>query len=202
LCDVSTHSFYSTKVLGCYGEGGCLLTNDDKIADIARCIRNHGMTKEHYKHFLNAGNYRNTELQSSILNVKLKHKDYYINERVRAVKHYKIGLKNLSHIFLKENPQNTRMVNFVFPIFVEERNELRKYLLDNGISTNINYPIPLNQQPVLQGGRHRCNYLCPNAKRQCDTELSLPLFAGVTVEELSYVESKIHEFFRKYEYEE
>jgi len=202
LCDVSTHSFYLSKTLGCYGEGGCLLTNNDKIADTARCIRNHGMTKEPYKHFINAGNQRGIELQTSILNVKLKHKDHYIDGRIKAVEHYKKGLSNFSNLLLKENPYNTRMVNFVFPIFTDERNALRKHLTDNQIGTNIHYPIPLNLQPVFQGGRYRCNYLCPNAKKQCETELSLPLFVGIIPDEQNYVISKIHEFFREYEYPE
>jgi dTDP-4-amino-4,6-dideoxygalactose transaminase len=192
--DISCYSFYSTKTLGCYGEAGCLCTNNEEIAEKARSLRNHGLTEKLYHHQYISGNLRGQEFQAAILRVKHGHKDYYIEERLKLSEQYTKNFSDYPEILLKVNPDCTRLVRYAYTIFHPQRNRLRQHLADQGISTNIHYPIPLHLQPAFSYlGYHPGDM--PNAERQCNEVLSLPFYAGF--KDVDYVSEKVLEFLKK-----
>jgi dTDP-4-amino-4,6-dideoxygalactose transaminase len=192
--DVACYSFYSTKTLGCYGEAGCLVTNNDGIAERARSLRNHGLTNQLYRHQYVSGNMRGQEIQAAILRVKLGHKDYYIEERLKLAEQYTKNFSDYPQILLKVNPDCTRLVRYAYTIFHPRRNDLQKYLGWQGIHTNIHYPIPLHLQPAFSYLGYQPGDM-PNAERQCNEVLSLPFYAGF--DDVDYVSEKVLEFLKK-----
>lgn len=194
FCDVGCFSFYTTKTLGCYGECGALVTDDENVMLAAKCLRNHGRDEDGYSHSKNSGNHRGSEIQSAVLRVKNLHKDYYINERIKVANRYKTNLSSLSYLLLHENWDATRIVNYVFPIFTPRRNELKAYLEKEGIQTMIHYPTPLPAQKVYQNKYQMTAY--PNAVRQCNETLSLPYYAGIPEDQVDFVSEKILRFFQ------
>lgn len=196
FADVSCYSFYSTKTLGCYGEAGCLCTDDDGVAERARSLRNHGLTNRLYRHQYISGNMRGQEIQAAILRVKLGHKDYYIEERLKLAEQYNKNFSSHPEILLKVNPDCTRLVRYAYTIFHPRRNDLRKYLGEQGIHTNIHYPIPLHLQPAFSYLNHQPGDM-PNAERQCNEVLSLPFYAGF--KDVDYVSEKVLHFVENVE---
>jgi dTDP-4-amino-4,6-dideoxygalactose transaminase len=180
-CGVSVFSFYVTKLLGAKGEAGCLCTNDNSLAEYARSLRNHGRSKDGYTHEYISGNLRGDEIQAAILLVKLKQKSEIINQRIQAVARYRKNLQNNPKIKLL--PEIPGTVNYVMPVFVKEREEVRNKMLELGVGTLTHYPVSLNNQPAFSYlGYSRGDF--PVAEEQCDTEISLPLFYGITDEEI------------------
>lgn len=196
FCDVGCFSFYTTKTLGCFGELGCIVTDNQDIMERAKCLRNHGREKEGYSHVVNSGNMRGDEIQAAIIRVKNKYKDYYINERLKIAARYKNNLKDVPYLeLLKQNPYCTQLVNYVFPVFSWKRDDLKTFLKQNGIDTMIHYPYPLPALKVYQGKYAEGVY--DNARKQCDKQLSLPFYAGLSNDSIDYVSEKVINFFQK-----
>jgi dTDP-4-amino-4,6-dideoxygalactose transaminase len=152
--DVATFSFYPGKNLGAYGDGGAVVTNDDKLAQKIRMYSNHGRSDKYYHEF-EGRNSRLDGIQGAILNVKLKYLDKWIKKRNYVAKRYLNEIKN-KKIKLPKVVDDVLAVWHLFVIQVENRDKFREYLLEFGIQSGIHYPIAL---PKLKAyGEQECNF--------------------------------------------
>ena len=204
LASAASFSFYPGKNLGAYGEGGAVTTNDEKLAVKFKMMREHGSSQK-YCHELYGHNYRMEGIQGAVLNVKLKYLDKWTNERRRVAKKYNECLKDLKQITLPFEMDYAKHVYHLFVIQVKSkdknntsaaRNELQKFLEDNGVSTGLHYPVPLHMQPCFSSlGYKKGDF--PVSEQLAETGLSLPVFPELTDIQVEYVSEKIKEFFKK-----
>ena len=144
LGDASGFSFYPGKNLGCFGDGGCVTTNDDELADKIRAIRNYGSHIK-YHNIYEGVNSRLDEIQAAVLDIKLNYLDQDNAKRGEIADYYRSNINNPKILL----PQCIRKESHVWHVFVvrtEDRSNLQKYLNDNNIQTNIHYPIPPHKQ--------------------------------------------------------
>ena len=198
LSDMASFSFYPGKNLGAYGEGGAVTTNDDEVAKKVKMIRDHGAIQK-YNHEMLGHNYRMEGIQGAVLGVKLKHLDKWTEGRRRAAKKYNDLLKDLPFIKLPKEMNYAKHVYHLFVIQVnvggsKQRDDLVKYLNDNGISTGLHYPIPLHLQPCFKDlGYNKGDF--PVAEKLAECGLSLPMFPELSDEQIGYVCDSIKKFF-------
>lgn len=192
--DVGCFSFYPTKNLGAFGDGGCVVCDSDEIYNKIRTFRNYG-SREKYKNELVGANSRLDELQAALLLVKLGYIEKINEERRIVAKRYQEGIRN-KRINLPEERTEARCVYHQYVVRThskETRNALISFLKDKGISTMIHYPIPPHLSEAYEGMGFREGDF-PITESMADTIISLPIFAGYTYEEQSYVIEKINEF--------
>lgn len=192
LGDCSGFSFYPGKNLGCFGDGGCISTDDDKIAKKLRMLRNYG-SEIRYQHDIISGNSRLDEIQAGILSVKLKHLDEWTRRRQEIAKFYIDQLQDISAIRLPE--YHPGHVWHVFAIQTEQRNELQEFLNQSKIGTNIHYPTPINLQKAYEH-MNLPKGSFPHSESICEQILSLPMGPHLKKTEAEYVIKKLKEFFR------
>lgn len=186
---VGAFSFYPGKNLGAFGDAGAVITDNKEIADKMRALGNYGSTKK-YKHDYKGINSRLDELQAGFLSVKLKKLDEWTKERVRIANIYYDRIKNDKIRLPKYTEEN---VYHIFPVFCDDRDELQKYLADKGIHTLIHYPTAIHlQQAYADMGKKAGDY--PVAEKICATELSIPLYPGLTSEEIDYIVDALNAF--------
>jgi dTDP-4-amino-4,6-dideoxygalactose transaminase len=203
LARAASFSFYPGKNLGAYGEGGAVTTNDEELGTKFKMMREHGSAKKYY-HELYGHNYRLEGIQGAVLNVKLKHLDNWTNERRRAAAKYNECLKGVEQIVLPVEMDYAKHVYHLFVIKVKDNNkvnrsgkrdELQKFLEDNGVSTGLHYPIPLHLQPCFSSlGYKKGNF--PVTEELAEECLSLPIFPEITNEQIEYISEKIKLFFK------
>jgi dTDP-4-amino-4,6-dideoxygalactose transaminase len=185
-------SFYPTKNLGAYGEGGALVTDDAALAERARLLRAHGQDGP-YRHAFVGYNYRMHGIQGAVLGAKLRRLDEW-NERRRAIAaRYAEGLAGLPVRPLRE-ADYARCVWHLYPIRCEERDALQQHLGAGGVTTGVHYPVLLPELEALRPLGLRSGELT-EARRWADRELSLPLFAELTDEQADYVTERVRSFF-------
>jgi len=144
--NASGFSFYPSKNLGCLGDGGAVTTNDPKLAETIRALRNYGSHIK-YENKYKGVNSRLDEIQAAILSVKLKYLDKENQRRIEIAKYYKENIKNEKIILpVKYHPDPLSHVYHLFVIRTKDRKHLKEYLFENGISSDIHYPIPPNKQ--------------------------------------------------------
>lgn len=144
LGDASGHSFYPGKNLGAFGDAGAVTTDDEELALTVRALANYGSSKK-YVFKYKGRNSRLDEIQAAVLDVKLKHLDEDNNYRKKIAKYYIESIKNPTIITPKVIDWDTNVFH-IFPIRCKNRDELQRYLKENGIQTNIHYPIPPHKQ--------------------------------------------------------
>ncbi len=191
LGDAAGFSFYPGKNLGAFGDAGAITTNDDELAKKMRALRNYG-SEVKYHHIYKGCNSRLDELQAAMLRVKLKHMEEWTKERQRIAQYY---IENISNpkIKLPTAPEREQHVWHIFPIFVEDRDELMKYLNDKGIQTLIHYPIPIHMQECYKElGYNKGDF--PVAERLAKQEVSIPLWVGMKDEVLKAVVEALNSF--------
>lgn len=187
--DASGFSFYPGKNLGALGDAGAITTSDKELADTLRALRNYG-SHEKYKNLFQGVNSRLDEIQAAMLNVKLNHLDKEIAHRRKVAKAYLEGINNKA-IILPTKEHDSAHVWHVFVIRCERRDELLKYLADNGIQTLIHYPVPPHQQPAYK----EWNELSYPIAEQIHAEvLSLPIGPTMTIDDVSKVIQVCNEF--------
>lgn len=189
--DIGCFSFYPTKNLGAFGDGGAIITNDPEIAEKIRMLRNYG-SKVKYHNELEGVNSRLDEIQAALLLVKLKHLKELTAEHQHIAARYLAEITN-PKIVLPETLAGSDHVYHQFAVRCSTRDEFQKYLLDNGIKTLIHYPIP----PHLAESYARLGYKkgdFPVTEKYANEILSLPMFNGMTDEEIDYVIKKVNEF--------
>jgi dTDP-4-amino-4,6-dideoxygalactose transaminase len=183
-------SFYPGKNLGACGEGGAVTTNDEKVAQKIRMLRDHGQAKKYY-HDFEGYNGRLDAIQCGILRIKLRHLSDWNEKRRQNASLYTQHLK-LDSIPPYE-PEWTKAVYHLYVIRIQKRDELQKYLSENGINTGLHYPIPLHLQNAYRKSRLR-NGSYPITEKVSDQILSLPMFPNLTGEQIEYVSQKIKAF--------
>ncbi len=190
------YSFYCSKNLGAYGEAGSIVTNDDKLADDLRALREHGQSTRYY-HPVVGYNARLDEIQAAILRIKLRRLDGW-NARRRAVaKQYNAHLAN-SGVITPEIPAGDRHVFYAYAIRVPNgrRDAMRAYLAERGIGTQIHYPVPIHLQEAAQFLGYRKGDL-PVTERVAGEVLSLPMYAELTDAMVERVASEVIAFMKK-----
>ncbi len=177
--DVGTFSFYPSKNLGGAGDGGALTTNNLELADKLRTLRGHGAKKKYY-HDVIGVNSRLDSIQAAILMVKMKYLDEWAEARRANAKRYRdifqeSGLVSADKVGLpKEDPKGHHVYN-QFVIRVDDRDELRGYLSEKGIGTEVYYPHPLHLQPCFSYLGYRIGTL-PHAEAACAEALAVPIY--------------------------
>ena len=188
---MSCFSFYPTKNLGAYGDGGAVVTNDAALAEKIRMMRNYGQ-KNRYEHLVYGLNSRLDELQAGILSVKLQTLDQENAARNTVATQYRAALQNIPQITLPLQRANVGHAYHLFVVQAERRNELQAFLKEKGIATLIHYPIPIHKQPIFPES-HNVNL--PVTERIVDQILSLPCNPFLTHEEVQYTCNLIAEFY-------
>jgi dTDP-4-amino-4,6-dideoxygalactose transaminase len=189
--DVAGFSFYPGKNLGALGDAGAVITNNKKLADKIRAYGNYGSDYK-YHHIYQGNNSRLDEMQAAFLAAKLPNLERMNDERRRVAQRYLEGIQN-KEIILPYVPQDMVPVWHIFGIRCKRRDELEKFLNDRGIGTNKHYPIPIHLQKCYKElGFKEGDF--PIAEEISATELSIPMYYGMTDKEIQYVIECINEF--------
>lgn len=194
--DFGTFSFFPSKNLGCYGDGGAVVTDDDTLAEKARMIAKHGQSKK-YIHDRLGCNSRLDSIQAAVLNVKLKYLDKYNEHRQLVAERYDRLLKDIPGITTPCRPLNGTHIFHQYTIKVEERrDELQKELTDQGIGSAIYYPIPLHMQKAFMGIPTRKGELEATEEIK-DQVLSIPIDSELSLDQQEYICNTIKDFITK-----
>lgn len=189
--DAAGFSFYPGKNLGALGDAGATVTNNEELAKKVRALGNYGSDYK-YHHIYQGNNSRLDELQAAFLAAKIPHLNKVNAERRKIAQKYLDGINN-PEIILPFVPEYAEPVWHIFGIRCNRRDELEKFLNDAGISTNKHYPIPMHLQGCYADlGFKKGDY--PIAEEISETELSIPMYYGMTDEEVQYVIDRINEF--------
>lgn len=187
----SGFSFYPGKNLGALGDAGAVVSNDEKIAAKVKCLGNYGSEYKYYNIY-KGNNSRMDEMQAAFLQAKLPHLDRMNEERRRIATMYLEGIRN-ENIILPYVIEEVEPVWHIFAVRCRQRDLLQKYLAEQGIGTNIHYPMPMHLQKCYEDfGYVKGAY--PIAEEISNTELSLPMYYGMKDDEIQYVIEKINNF--------
>ncbi|HEV2613534.1 MAG TPA: DegT/DnrJ/EryC1/StrS family aminotransferase [Gammaproteobacteria bacterium] len=189
--DCSGFSFYPGKNLGCFGDGGCISTNDDALAEKLHMLRNYG-SKVSYEHTIKAGNSRLDELQAGVLSIKLKKLDEWNKRRRKIAKIYLQELQGISDLLLPRDDDGH--VWHLFSIRTSKRDALQKFLTSKDIGTKIHYPKAIHLQNAYAEMNIKEDAF-PLTERMCKEQLSLPMGPHLAEEEAHYCAKAIREFF-------
>jgi dTDP-4-amino-4,6-dideoxygalactose transaminase len=211
--DVGCFSFFPSKNLGCFGDGGLVVTNDDELGEKIHILRVHG-AKPKYYHKIIGGNFRLDALQAAVISVKLPHLDSWSQKRRENAKTYydlfikaglseepgKLQFDSKNKVLLPKavyesiNGLKNYHIYNQFIIRVEERDNLRQFLTDKKIGTEIYYPVPFHLQECFSElGYSQGDF--PIAEEAANTSLALPIYPELTNEQLIYVAKSVKEFF-------
>lgn len=191
LGDAAAFSFYPGKNLGALGDAGAVTTNDERLAEKIRALANYGSDRK-YHHIFKGTNSRLDELQAAFLNVKLKNLDKWNAWRMKAADRYLKEIKNEAFV-LPKVADYAQPAWHIFAIRSKNRDALEKWLNDAGIGTTIHYPIPMH----LQGAYSDLNMpkgSFPIAETIASEELSIPMYYGITDEQLTFVIDRLNEW--------
>lgn len=180
-------SFFPSKNLGCYGDGGAIYTNDDDLAKKLRTVANHGQTVQ-YVHDVLGVNSRLDSIQAVVLKAKLKHLDEYANARNKAADYYDKAFANHPKIKTPARAKNSTHVfhQYTLQLTGVDRTKLREELSERGIPAMIYYPIPLHEQNAYKSDRYKKGDF-PVTEKLCATVLSLPMHTEMDEETLKYI---------------
>jgi dTDP-4-amino-4,6-dideoxygalactose transaminase len=180
-------SFFPTKNLACYGDGGALFTNDEKLAVKLRAIVNHGQSQKYYYDFVGV-NSRLDTLQASILRVKLKYLTEFNNARIKAAEYYDKAFSPYPRIIIPNRVEYSSHTfhQYTLTLYGSNRDGLRNYLKGNQIPSMVYYPLPFHlQKAFLDMNYHEGDF--PVAEEMSKSVLSLPMHTELDEEQLSYI---------------
>jgi UDP-2-acetamido-2-deoxy-ribo-hexuluronate aminotransferase len=194
---IGTTSFFPSKNLGCYGDGGAMMTNDDDLANTLRMVANHGQNKRYY-HEMVGCNSRLDTIQAAILEIKLKHLDEYINARRAVADYYDNAFKNTPQITTPYRAANCRHVFHQYTLVLDgvDRDALNQYLAENNIPNMIYYPVPAHRQNMFASYNSSAIDL-PVTDWLTERVISLPIHTEMDEEQLQYITSKVLAFIGK-----
>jgi UDP-2-acetamido-2-deoxy-ribo-hexuluronate aminotransferase len=189
-------SFFPSKNLGCYGDGGAIFTNDDELAEQLRIVVNHGMKVRYYHDYVGV-NSRLDSIQAAVLDIKLKRLDEYTEARRFAANYYNTAFAASDKL---KTPVTAAFTNHVYHQYTlvthcVNRQKLMEHLQSKGISSAIYYPVPLHMQKAYLDPRYTRGDF-PVTENLCKTVISLPIHTEFDVETLEYVTSNVLEFVR------
>ena len=192
--DIACNSFFPTKNLGAFGDGGALYTNNEELAQNMRSIANHGMSKRYYYQQIGM-NSRLDAIQAAILDVKLKYLDQYVAARQAAADFYDQKLSGIQELIIPARVSYSSHTFHQYTIQVpEKRDELQLFLQAKGIPSMIYYPVPLHLQEAYRYLGYKQGDF-PVSEKLSEQVLSLPMHTELTEEQLNYITSAIREFF-------
>ena len=194
LADAAAFSFYFSKNLGAFGEGGFIATDDDELAHIARMIRDHG-SERRYHHDLLGFNARLDEIQAAVLRTKLPHLSDWNTRRREHAATYNRLLQDLPVRTPVERPEN-RHVYHLYVVRAPARDALQAWLKSQGVATGIHYPLAVHEQKALKS-LGRLGFDLPVTENVVGEILSLPMYPELSDEQIEYVASTIKEFYDK-----
>jgi dTDP-4-amino-4,6-dideoxygalactose transaminase len=192
--NVGTTSFFPSKNLGCYGDGGAIFTNDDELAHTLRGMVNHGMYKRYY-HDVIGVNSRLDSIQAAVLKTKLPLLDSYCDARRKAAEYYNNAFASNPNIITPVTSEFSTHVfhQYTLKITNGKRNELHQHLLDNNIPNAIYYPVPLHAQKAYQDDRYNEDDFTVTNKL-INTVISLPMHTELDEEQLAFITQTVNEF--------
>lgn len=193
LGNVSAFSFYPGKNLGAYGDAGGIVTNMNPLNERIRMLADHG-SKQKYHHQHIGGNSRLDALQAAVLSVKLKYLDQWNQRRREIAARYNEAFRDMEQIQVMDVPTYARPVYHIYPVLVEKRDEVAAKLKEKGIFCGMHYPIANHLQPAYNSLGIKQGAL-PVTEKICSQQLSLPMFAELTDEEVDTVIKVIKELF-------
>jgi len=190
-------SFYPSKNLGCFGDGGAILTDDVELANKLRMVANHGQSKRYY-HDLVGCNSRLDAIQAAVLNIKLKYLDEYIDARRAAADFYDAAFANEPKITTPYRAPNGKHVFHQYTLLLEgvNRDGLNQFLAENKIPSMIYYPVPAHRQKMFEsfGGG---DYDLPKTDWLTERVISLPMHTELDKDQLEFISSKVLEFIKQ-----
>jgi len=194
---VGCTSFFPSKNLGCYGDGGAVFTNDDALATKLRQIVNHGMTVRYY-HDMIGVNSRLDSIQAAVLDIKLKRLDEYAQKRNQAAAYYDKAFENEPHLKTPVRFNKSTHVFHQYTLVTNgiDRNKLQEFLTSKGVPAMIYYPVPLHLQKAYLDPRYKEGDF-PVTEMLCKTVISLPMHTELDEEQLNYITSSVLEFFKQ-----
>jgi dTDP-4-amino-4,6-dideoxygalactose transaminase len=194
--DIGCTSFFPSKNLGCYGDGGAIFTNNDELAKKMRVIANHGMEVRYY-HDTVGINSRLDSIQAAVLDVKLKQLDDYTKARQQAADYYDKAFSGNPKITIPARSTKSTHVFHQYTLKLNgvDRSALQKALAEKGIPVMIYYPVPLHLQKAYKNERYKSGDF-PVAEKLCECVLSLPMHTELDEEQLEYITNSIKEILK------
>lgn len=189
-------SFYPTKNLGAYGEGGALTTNDDALAATARVLRSHGESRRYY-HDVVGYNYRMDGFQAAVLRVKLPRLEKWNARRKALADVYRQAVTG-ARVELQNGGESCERVDHLFVVYVDDRDAVRARLEERGVQTGIHYPVPIHLQKPYQSLGYRAGDL-PHAEGACKRVISMPLYPEMSDEQACYAGQMLREIVERTE---
>jgi len=190
--DLSIHSFFPTKNLGCFGDGGAIATNSLELANRAKMITHHGQGKQKYVYEMIGCNSRLDTLQAAILRVKLKYLDSYLASRMKAGDYYSQLFQNSTSLIVPARSPFAKHTFNQYVLKIDKRDLLQEKLKALGIQTMIYYPSPLHLQPAFKYLNYQIGDF-PISEKLCLQVLALPMHTELTLSEQDYISSTIHQ---------
>ena len=190
-------SFFPSKNLGCYGDGGAVFTNDDKLAERLKVVVNHGMTVRYIHDFVGV-NSRLDSIQAAILRIKLRHLDEFNNERRIAAEKYNKAFAKSDKLITPQISKNSTHTFHQYTLVTKDVDtaELLKHINDNGIPAAIYYPIPLHHQKAYLDERYT-NGMFPVSEALCKSVISLPMHTELDDEQIEFITRTVLVFIEK-----
>ena len=194
--DIGCTSFFPSKNLGCYGDGGAIYTNNPILAGKIKMISNHGQVKKYVHKYIGV-NSRLDTIQAAILNIKLKNLDSYSNARKKAADRYDKLLEGIKGIITPVRVQYSTHVFHQYTLQVKngKRDELKKHLESAGIPAMIYYPVPLNEQEAFKSIGLVKGSLSVT-EELCKSVLSLPMHTELYEEQQEFIANQIKSYFK------
>ncbi len=194
--DIGCTSFFPSKNLGCYGDGGAIFTNSEELDAKIRMIANHGQSRRYYHDSIGV-NSRLDALQAVVLDIKLKRLDQYNAARQKAAAYYDAAFKNIATLQIPFQAKHSTHVFHQYTLRVKNgrRDALQTFLKERGIPTGIYYPVPLYRQKAYQHYFDQ-NQGLPNTEVLCQEVLSLPMHSELDKELLDYIAGSVVDFFK------
>lgn len=194
IADVGCTSFFPSKNLGCYGDGGAIFTNDDVLAKQIRSVANHGMTVRYYHDFVGV-NSRLDSIQAAILNVKLKRLNQYSAARQKAADYYDKAFGNHPKLKIPVRSANSTHVFHQYTLVTNDidRTKLQAFLAEKDIPAMIYYPVPLHLQKAYRDERYKKGDF-PVTEHLCNTVISLPMHTELEEDQLAFITKSVLEF--------
>jgi dTDP-4-amino-4,6-dideoxygalactose transaminase len=194
--DANATSFYPTKNLGAWGDGGAITLSDEKVYTKICALRNYGSSKRYFNEVLGV-NSRLDEIQAAILSVKLKYLDSWIEQRKSIASMYSNLLNGVGDLVLPSIAEGSTHVFHIFPVRSSHRDPLQNHLTSKGIGTIVHYPLPPHLQKAFSYlGYEKGDF--PIAEKMADTSLSLPIWPGLSEEQIEFIADSIKSFFKNH----
>ncbi len=184
---IGTTSFFPSKNLGCYGDGGAIFTNDDALAERIRMVANHGQSKQ-YVHDIIGVNSRLDTIQAAVLDVKLQYLDEYAAKRLAVADVYDAAFANIAGVTTPARAHNSTHVFHQYTLQLDgmDRDIVRQKLQEKGVPSMIYYPIPVHKQKAYYNSMYT-NEMFRSTNKLCETVLSLPIHTEMDAEQQTYI---------------